>query len=320
MGKIILANDGIDAAGKAILEKEGHTVLTDKVAQEELAGFINDKQVAALLVRSATKVRKDIIDACRGLDIIGRAGVGMDNIDVAYAREQGKTVLNTPGASSQSVAELVFAHLFGVSRFIGDAAREMPLHGTTKFNDLKKVYSNGFELKGKTLGIIGFGRIGQSTATMALGLGMNVLPFDPSVNEVTLELDFFHTEDTFSIEYKTVALEEVFRKSDFITVHVPGTKDGKALIGKEEIEMMKPGVVLVNTARGGVIDENALLDGLNSGKVGFACLDVFVNEPSPMEALLKHPRVSATPHIGGSTREAQERIGIELATLVAAAL
>lgn len=320
MGKIILANDGIDAAGKAILEKEGHTVLTDKVAQEELAAFINDKQVKALLVRSATKVRKDIIDACGSLDIIGRAGVGMDNIDVAYAREQGKTVLNTPGASSQSVAELVFAHLFGVSRFIGDAAREMPVHGTTKFNDLKKVYSNGFELKGKTLGIIGFGRIGQSTATMALGLGMNVLPFDPSVNQVTLELDFFHTDDTFSIEYKTVALEEVFRKSDFITVHVPGTKDGKPLIGKEEIGMMQTGVVLVNTARGGMIDENALLDGLNSGKVGFACLDVFVNEPSPMEALLKHPKVSATPHIGGSTREAQERIGIELATLVAAAL
>lgn len=320
MGKIILANDGIDAAGKAILEKEGHTVLTDKVAQDELAAFINDKQVKALLVRSATKVRKDIIDACGSLDIIGRAGVGMDNIDVAYAREQGKTVLNTPGASSQSVAELVFAHLFGVSRFIGEAAREMPLHGTTKFNDLKKVYSNGFELKGKTLGIIGFGRIGQSTATMALGLGMNVLPFDPSVNQVTLELDFFHTDDTFSIEYKTVALEEVFRKSDFITVHVPGTKDGKPLIGKEEIEMMKTGVVLVNTARGGMIDENALLEGLDSGKVGFACLDVFVNEPEPTEALLKHPRVSATPHIGGSTREAQERIGIELATLVAAAL
>ncbi|MGQ3013883.1 MAG: D-2-hydroxyacid dehydrogenase [Flavobacteriales bacterium] len=320
MGKIILANDGIDAAGKAILEKEGHTVLTDKVAQDELAAFINDKQVKALLVRSATKVRKDIIDACESLDIIGRAGVGMDNIDVAYAREQGKTVLNTPGASSQSVAELVFAHLFGVSRFIGEAAREMPLHGTTKFNDLKKVYSNGFELKGKTLGIIGFGRIGQSTATMALGLGMNVLPFDPGVNEVTLELDFFHTDDTFSIEYKTVALEEVFRKSDFITLHVPGTKDGKPLIGREEIDMMKTGVVLVNTARGGMIDENALLEGLDSGKVGFACLDVFVNEPTPMEALLKHPRVSATPHIGGSTREAQERIGIELATLVAAAL
>jgi len=320
MGKIILANDGIDAAGKAILEKEGHTVLTDKVPQENLLSFINEKQVKALLVRSATKVRKDIIDACEGLDVIGRAGVGMDNIDVAYAREQGKTVLNTPGASSQSVAELVFAHLFGVSRFIGDAAREMPLHGATKFNDLKKTYSNGFELKGKTLGIIGFGRIGQSTATIALGLGMNVLPFDPSVNEVTLELDFFHTDDTFSIEYKTVALEEVLRKSDFISIHVPGTKDGRAIIGKEEIEMMKNGVVLVNTARGGMIDESALLEGLDSGKVAYACLDVFVNEPTPGEALLKHPRVSATPHIGGSTREAQERIGIELATLVAAAL
>ena len=223
MGKVILANDGIDAAGKAILEKKGFQVLTEKVNQEDLIHFINEKNVKALLVRSATKVRKDIIDACANLEIIGRAGVGMDNIDVAYAREAGKKVINTPGASSQRVAELVFSHLFSVARFIPEAARQMPLDGEVKFNEYKKIYSNGFELKGKTLGIIGFGRIGQSVAKMALGLGMNVQPFDPVVSEVTLELDFLNTDDTFSIEYKTVKLEDVIKKSDFITVHVPGT-------------------------------------------------------------------------------------------------
>lgn len=315
MGKVILANDGIDAAGKAILEKKGFQVLTEKVNQDDLIQFINEKNVKALLVRSATKVRKDIIDACPNLEIIGRAGVGMDNIDVAYAREAGKKVINTPGASSQSVAELVFSHLFSVARFIPEAARQMPLDGETKFNEYKKIYSNGFELKGKTLGIIGFGRIGQSVAKMALGLGMNVQPFDPVVNEVTLELDFFNTDDTFSIEYKTVKLEDVIKKSDFITVHVPGTKDGKALIGAEEIAQMKDGVILVNSARGGVIDESALLYALNSGKVKFACLDVFENEPTPNTDLLKHPKVLATPHIGGSTKEAQERIGIELSLI-----
>lgn len=320
MGKVILANDGIDAAGKAILEKKGFQVLTEKVNQEDLINFINEKNVKALLVRSATKVRKDIIDACANLEIIGRAGVGMDNIDVAYAREAGKKVINTPGASSQSVAELVFSHLFSVARFIPEAARQMPLDGETKFNEYKKIYSNGFELKGKTLGIIGFGRIGQSVAKMALGLGMNVQPFDPVVNEVTLELDFLNTDDTFSIEYKTVKLEDVIKKSDFITVHVPGTKDGKPLIGSDEIAQMKDGVILVNSARGGMIDESALLDALNSGKVKFACLDVFENEPTPNTDLLKHPKVLATPHIGGSTKEAQERIGIELATLVADSL
>lgn len=320
MGKIILANDGIDAAGKAILEKKGFKVITEKVNQDDLASFINQNNVRALLVRSATKVRKDIIDSCASLEVIGRAGVGMDNIDVAYAREIGKKVINTPGASSQSVAELVFSHLFSVARFIPEASRQMPLDGELKFNDYKKVYSNGFELKGKTLGIIGFGRIGQSVAKMALGLGMNVQPFDPVVSEVNLELDFLNTEDTFSIEYKTVNLEDVFRKSDFITVHVPGTKDGKPLIGAAEIAKMKDGAILVNTARGGIIDEQALLDALNSGKIKHACLDVFENEPNPNIQLLKHPNVTSTPHIGGSTKEAQERIGVELATLVADSL
>jgi D-3-phosphoglycerate dehydrogenase len=317
--KRILANDGIDKSGKEILESKGFEVITSKVEQDALAAYINAENIGVLLVRSATKVRKELIDACPGLRIIGRGGVGMDNIDVAYAREKGIKVINTPAASSQSVAELVFAHLFALSRFIHLSNREMPTKGTTEFNALKKIYSEGFELKGKTLGIIGFGRIGQSTASMALGIGMNVLPHDPFVDSTTLELDFFHTDDTFSVEFATVPLPDVLSQSDFITFHVPAPANGKALIGREELASMKDGVVLINTARGGIIDEDALLEALASGKVAFAGLDVFENEPTPRAELLNHPRVSVTPHIGGSTKEAQLRIGVELATLVAEA-
>ncbi|MCG9909986.1 MAG: D-2-hydroxyacid dehydrogenase [Flavobacteriales bacterium] len=316
--KKVLANDGIDAAGKAILEKAGFTVITEKVAQDQLADYLFNEKVAVLLVRSATTARAELIDQCPDLKIIGRAGVGMDNIDVAYAREKGIKVLNTPGASSQSVAELVFSHLFTLSRKLHVANREMPEKGTTEFGGLKKTCSEGIELKGKTLGVIGFGRIGQATATMALGLGMNVLPYDPFVEKTVLEIDFFHTDDTFSIEYHTVPLEEVIAKSDFLTLHVPASKDGKPLIGEAELAKMKDGVILVNTARGGLIDEQALLDALNNGKVRGAGLDVFVGEPQPDKRLLNHPKISVTPHIGGSTAEAQERIGIELAEAVVA--
>jgi len=318
--KKILANDGIDAAGKTILEKAGFSVLTEKVAQEHLADFIVNEHVDAILVRSATQVRRDLIDQCPNLKVIGRAGVGMDNIDVEYAREKGLKVLNTPGASSQSVAELVFAHLFSLARNLHVSNRQMPEKGVSEFGALKKVCSEGFELKGKTLGIIGFGRIGQATANMALGLGMNVLPYDPFVKQTTLEIDFFHTDDTFSIEYHTVPLEDVIAKSDFLTLHVPSPADGKPLIGEAELARMKDGVVLINSARGGLIDEQALLNALDSGKVAGAGLDVFVGEPKPDARLLNHPRISVTPHIGGSTAEAQERIGIELAESVVAAL
>lgn len=316
--KKVLANDGIDAAGKAILEKNGFTVFTDKVAQEHLADHIHNENIAALLVRSATQVRADLIDKCPNLKVVGRAGVGMDNIDVAYAREKGIAVLNTPGASSQSVAELVFAHLFGIARNLHVSNREMPTRGVSEFGALKKVASEGFELKGKTLGVIGFGRIGQATATMALGLGMNVLPYDPFVEKTTLEIDFFHTDDTFSIEYHTVALEDVIAKSDFLTLHVPAPPDGKPLIGAAELARMKKGVVIVNSARGGLVDEEALLAALDNGHVAGAGLDVFVGEPKPDARLLSHPKISVTPHIGGSTAEAQERIGIELAEAVVA--
>ncbi len=187
----ILANDGIAQSGITALENAGFEVILTTVAQEQLINYINENSIVALLVRSATKVRKDIIDACPSLKIIGRGGVGMDNIDVAYAREKGLKVINTPAASSHSVAELVFAHLFGMVRFLHDSNRNMPLDGDSKFKDLKKAYAKGVELKGKTLGVLGFGRIGQATAKVALGVGMKVVAFDPFLDKANVELDFY---------------------------------------------------------------------------------------------------------------------------------
>lgn len=315
MNKLILANDGIDAVGKSLLEKAGYTVVTDKVAQENLAKEINDKGYSALTVRSATKVRKEVIDACPNLKVIGRGGVGMDNIDVDYAKSKGIQVINTPAASSNSVAELVFAHLFNAVRFVYDSNRQMPVNGTTKFEELKKTYSKGIELSGKTMGIIGFGRIGQYTAKIALGCGMKVLAYDPFVTEATITLNIQGTNGV-NVNIQTVSLDELIANSDIISMHVPGGK----MITAKEIANMKNGVILVNASRGGVIDEADLIEGLNSGKIAHACLDVFENEPTPNEALLKHPKISLTPHIGAATNEAQERIGVELAEKLIAAL
>lgn len=315
MSKKILANDGIDAIGKELLEKAGFTVITEKVAQENLIAELNDKAYVALTVRSATKVRKDVIDACKGLKVIGRGGVGMDNIDVDYAKSQNINVINTPAASSNSVAELVFAHLFNAVRFLYDSNRQMPVNGETNFDELKKKYAKGIELRGKTIGIVGFGRIGQSVAKMALGLGMKVLAFDPFVTGVIIELEI-NGVGNVNVKLNTVTLDKVLKESDFITFHVPGGK----LINKAEIESMKNGVILINSARGGVINEVDLLDALNNGKVSHACLDVFENEPKPSSAILKHPKISLTPHIGAATNEAQERIGVELAEKLIAAL
>ncbi len=315
MSKKILANDGIDAVGKELLEKAGFTVVTEKVAQENLAKELNDKGYIALTVRSATKVRKDVIDACPGLKVIGRGGVGMDNIDVDYARGKGINVINTPAASSNSVAELVFAHLFNAVRFLYDSNRQMPVNGEEKFDDLKKKYAKGVELRGKTIGIVGFGRIGQYAAKMALGLGMKVLAFDPFVTEAIIDIEI-EGASPVKVKINPVTLEKVLQNSDFISFHVPGGK----LIGKNEIASMKNGVILINAARGGVINEDDLIEALNSGKISHACLDVFENEPKPSASILKHPKISLTPHIGAATNEAQERIGVELAEKIIAAL
>lgn len=313
----VLANDGLTLAGINALEEKGFTVIAEKVSQEELVSYINAEKIRTLLVRSATKVTKEIIDNCPSLQIIGRGGVGMDNIEVAYAREKGLHVINTPAASSESVAELVFAHLFTGGRFLQDSNRKMPVSGQTEFAKLKKSYEKGLELRGKTIGIVGLGRIGQEVARIALGLGMKVIASDLMIDKTSIRLDFQNNQ-YIDIEIVTEPFDEVIKKADFITLHVPAQKS--AIIGKEEISKMKDGVALINCARGGVIDEEALIEALDAGKVSFAGLDVFEHEPIPSEKILTHPKISLTPHIGASTVEAQDRIGEELAMQVASIL
>ena len=310
----ILANDGLTQSAIDALQAKGFEVITEKVPQENLIQFINDNKIRTVLVRSATKVRKDIIDTCPSLVIIGRGGVGMDNIDVEYARSKGLHVINTPAASSESVAELVFAHLFSGCRFLQDSNRKMPVSGNTEFAKLKKNYEKGTELRGKTIGIIGIGRIGQEVARIAFGLGMNVIAADAFIEKVDISLKFPNNQSV-SIEVKTVSIDEVLKNSDFITLHVPAQKEG-ALLNKEAFAKMKDGVAIVNCARGGVVDESALIEALDSGKVSFAGVDVFVNEPTPSENILSHPKISLTPHTGASTLEAQDRIGLELVSQI----
>lgn len=307
----ILANDGIDPIGKQLLEEAGFFVDTNNIPQDELP--VKLQEYDAITVRSATKVRKALIDACPNLKVIGRGGVGMDNIDVEYAREKGLSVYNTPASSSLSVAELVFASLFGSVRFLADSNRKMPVEGGTKFNDLKKAYAKGIELRGKTLGIVGFGRIGKEVAKIAIGVGMEVLAYDlfPFNPELDIVLG---GGTTVKVSVKTSTLDEIIKTADFITLHTPFID--KALFGAEELAQTKKGVGLVNISRGGLIDELALVDALNNGQVAFAALDVFDNEPTPRQEILTHPKISLTPHIGAATNEAQERIGVELANLI----
>lgn len=309
----VLANDGISNSGQVALEKAGFEVITTTVAQEQLITYINENHIDVILVRSATTVRKDLIDACPSIKIIGRGGVGMDNIDVEYARNKGLHVINTPAASSESVAELVFAHLFGGVRFLYDANRNMPLDGDSKFNSLKKNYAKGRELRGKTIGIIGFGRIGYEVARIALGVGMKVIASDKFVDKATIKVDFYNGQ-FINVEIETEPMKELLKHSDFITVHVPAQKE--FVIGEKQFEQMKDGVGIVNAARGGIIDEVALIKALDSGKVAFAGLDTFDNEPTPSVQILMNPKISLTPHIGAATDEAQDRIGTELASQI----
>ncbi len=311
MGIKILANDGIDANGKGMLERAGFSVDTNKIAQTDLMLGLQNYDV--VIVRSASKITKEIIEANTHLKVIARAGVGLDNVDVETAKRNGIRVINTPAASSISVAELVFAHLFGMVRNLPESNRLMPVDGVAKFNDLKKKFSEGFELRDKTLGVIGFGRIGQEAARIAIGLGMNVIAFDPFVEKAEIYFYFNQniSEQRIKFEIKTVSKEEVLRKADFLTLHVPSTD--KPAIGSEELTMMKQGSYIVNCARGGVVDEDALIVALSTGHIRYAALDVFEKEPPVNDAILHQMHVSLTPHIGASTAEAQNRIGIELA-------
>ena len=306
----ILANDGISESGKNKLEEYGFEVDLTKVSQEQLVSYINDNHIVVILVRSATQVRADIIDNCPSIKIIGRGGVGMDNIDVDYAKSKGINVINTPAASSKSVAELVFSHLFGCVRFLHESNRSMPLDGDSKFKELKKAYAGGSELSGKKIGIIGFGRIGQEVAKIAIGIGMNVIFYDKFIEETSLDIEFFDGRNiTFNLISST--FDEVLENSDFISVHIPASD--KYIIDSKEIEKMKDGVGLLNLSRGGIVNEEELLKSINSGKVSFAGIDTFENEPVPSMKLLMNSNISLTPHIGAATSEAQDRIGVELA-------
>lgn len=307
----ILANDGIDAKGQAALEAMGCTVLTEKVNQDALAGFIQNENIDGLLVRSATTARKELIDACPNLKFIGRGGVGIDNIDAVYAREKGVDVFNTPASSSASVAELVMAMMFASNRFLYQAGGAMPVNGEETFEVLKKNYGKGKEVKGKTLGIVGLGRIGISLAEYALGCGMRVLFFDRTKEEETVTLSI--NGSPYEVKLNVSSFEEVLRESDFISVHVPKQPNGSSVIGATEFAQMKKNAVVVNTSRGGTIHEGELIEALDNGVIAGACLDVFESEPRPNVALLKHSKIITTPHIGAATAEAQERIGLEIA-------
>jgi len=305
----VLANDGIDAAGKQILEAAGFEVITNKVTQEELPNVIGEYDV--LIVRSATKVNASVINAS-SLKLIARAGVGLDSIDMKAAGEKNIPVVNTPNASSRSVAELVFAHLFSLSRFLHKANRQMPTNGIAGFKDMKKVYSDGFELMGKKLGIIGFGRIGQEVAKMAIGLGMEVLVYDYKQREfdVVVQMAKAYQSHNFKVTLKGQSLDTVLSQSDCLTIHTPGSAE---VIGTAEIAQMKAGSVLINCARGGVVNEVALAEALQSGQISCAGVDVFENEPPTNDLMISQDNCSLSPHIGASTKEAQERVGIELA-------
>ena len=306
----VLANDGISESGINKLEEYGFKVDLTKVAQEQLVDYINTNSITSLLVRSATQVRKDIIDNCPSLKIIGRGGVGMDNIDVEYAKSKGLQVINTPAASSKSVAELVFSHLFSCVRFLHESNRSMPLDGDSKFKDLKKSYAKGTELSGKTLGIIGFGRIGQEVAKIGIGIGMNIIFFDKLNNEVSLTLNFFDGQSkTFNLS--SSSYKDLLKLSDFITVHIPASD--KYIIDSNEFAQMKNGVGILNLSRGGILNEEELLKNIETGKVSFAGIDTFENEPKPSIKILMNSSISLTPHIGAATNEAQDRIGVELA-------
>lgn len=311
----ILINDGIHPDGKAELEAAGYEVVTEKVAQEDLPTEL--PQYDAICVRSATKVREALINQCPNLKVIARGGVGLDNIDVEFAKSKGIEVINTPAASSSSVAELVFAHLFGLARSLYQANRDMPAKGDTEFKSLKKAYSKGFQLRGKTIGIIGFGRIGQETARIAIGMGMTVLPVDPFVKEAKMDFEIPHSATgTVPVTLPTVSMDDMLAKADIISLHIPFL--GKPVLSTEEFNKMKDGTILVNCARGGTVDEDALLAALESGKIAAAGLDVFENEPTPRKDLLEHPKISLSPHIGASTLEAQRFIGLELAEKIKA--
>ncbi|WP_194192075.1 D-2-hydroxyacid dehydrogenase [Clostridium chrysemydis] len=295
----VLTNDGLQKGAIETLENLGFEVVNTHYDMDVLGEKL--KEFDAIVIRSATKLKRDILEeGSKGkLKLAIRAGVGIDNIDVLSAKEFGVEVKNTPNASSDSVAELAIAHMLSVARFLGVS------NATMRNGEWNKKSYQGTEISGKTLGILGMGRIGRSLGKKATALGMKVIYY-------TIEGKH---ED---LNYEFLSLEDVLKKSDFISIHVPYDKENGPLIGEKEFVLMKEGVYLINCARGKVVCEDSLLKALDSGKVSGAGIDVFEEEPHPKEALVNHPRVSVSPHIGASTREAQDRIGEEVVEVIKA--
>ncbi len=306
----ILINDGLHPAGLQMLKDAGHEVDTNNIPQEELLTKLNEYD--AILVRSATKVRRDLMDAAPNLKLVGRGGVGLDNIDLDAAKEKNIAVFNTPAASSRSVAELAIGHLFGIVRSLPMVNKAMSLDGVTDFKALKKVASKGIELQGKTLGLIGFGRIGRETASIALGCGMKIIAFDPYTDEGEVTINLHPDYDAnLKINVKTINKDELLAQADFISLHIPGGQG--YVLDTEDFAKMKDGVGIVNCARGGTISEDAMIAAVERGKVKYVATDVFEQEPPVDHRILRMDAVGLSPHIGASTGEAQKRVGVELA-------
>ena len=305
----ILANDGISTSGETLLIEAGHEILNHRVSQEHLVQFINENQVEILLVKNATSIDHQVIDSCKSLKIIGKAGTEMNNVAVDYAIEKGLYVISTPNSYARAVAELVFAHFFSLARFLHDSNRMMPLEGDSKFNLLKKSYQNAAELFGKTLGVIGSGSNALEVIKMGISLGMNVIIFNENSKSEKVNLDFFDGQKLV-FELKSVKFEEILEKSDFISIL--NTEKSGYLIDSEEFEIMKNGAYLVNIAKGAV-NEVTLVDYLENKKLAGAALDVFENEQKPDIQVLMNPSLSLSPNLATVTTDAIEKTGKELA-------
>ncbi|MCG8184052.1 NAD(P)-dependent oxidoreductase [Tenacibaculum piscium] len=307
----ILANDGISKSGKNTLENAGFEVITTKVAQEQLQNFINDEAINAIIIKNNIQIHSELIDNCPSLKLIANASTNNDNIDVIYAQECGVEVVNINDASANAIAELVFAHLLGMVRFLHQANREMPLEGDMNFNSLKKHFSEGTELRGKTLGIIGMNIDGQQVAKIALGLGMKVIGFDVEFNDtITIPVEFYNGQ-MIDIEIEMTNSDELLKDADFITLHL--SSEENHVIGAKEFEKMKNGVGFINVAQSGLVDEIALVNAIESRKVKYAGLDTFENQPTPEIQLLMNPELSLSPNIAALTQESQHKISTELA-------
>ncbi|WP_446898202.1 D-2-hydroxyacid dehydrogenase [Clostridium sp. LBM24168] len=294
----ILVSDGMEKVAVDKLIEDGFEVVDKHYDEEEMKEQIKNFDV--IVVRSATKIRKPLIDIAKGgrLKLVIRGGVGLDNIDVEYARENGIQVNNTPNASSVSVAEMTLAHMLTISRYVNNS------NITMRQGKWEKKKYKGVELYGKILGLVGFGRIAKEVAKRAYAMGMKVIYYDKLGKAKGYN------------DYAFYQLNDLLKKADYISVHIPFSKNNRAIIGKEQFNIMKDGVYIINCARGGVIDEAELIDALNSGKVAGAGIDVFCDEPEANQELINNDRVSVTPHIAGSTKEAQQRIGIEIVNIV----